>query len=307
MKQNTLITGATGFIGSHLVRRLLQKESANVGIVVRESSDLSSFAHLRDRISVHTYDGSVESLRHAIDSTSPAQIFHLASQFISRHNATDIQDLLASNILFGTQLLEAMSTSDCQQLINTGTSWQHFQNQDYSPVNLYAATKQAFECMLQYYLETQPFKVVTLKLFDTYGPRDLRKKLFSLFKMAENAEKPLAMTQGEQRIDLVYIDDVIEAFLHAAEHVSTLSPGEHQQYVVSSQKPIPLRDLASVYEQALGCQLNIDWGGRPYSPREVMQPWTKGNLLPSWKAKVGLTEGIRRTRQAEKPLATCTP
>ena len=63
-------------------------------------------------------------------------------------------------------------------LVNTGTSWQHYENKDYSPVNLYAATKQSFEAILQYYVEVASLKAITLKLFETYGLDDPRPNFF---------------------------------------------------------------------------------------------------------------------------------
>ena len=69
---------------------------------------------------------------------------------------------MSSNITFGTQLVEAMVANGCYQFVNTGTSWQHYENDEYNPVNLYAATKQAFEDILRYYVETSALRVITL-------------------------------------------------------------------------------------------------------------------------------------------------
>lgn len=306
MTQSVLISGATGFIGSHLARRFVQEKRWNVGIITRPSSDLSCIEDIRDQVSVHPYDGTVSSLRCAIESRAPDLAFHLASRFISRHKAEDIPELFESNILFGSHLAEAMASSECKQLVNTGTSWEHYQNQNYSPVNLYAATKQAFEAVLQYYVEAQQLRVVTLKLFDTYGPGDPRQKLFSVFRRAEEAQQPVAMTAGEQLIDLVYLDDVLDAFCAAAECVAEMPFKQHLRYAVSSGMPLSLRDLASKYEQVLGCKLNIDWGRRDYLPREVMQPWNAGIPVSGWSAKIGLHEGIRRTCRTRQALPTAS-
>ncbi len=303
MTQSVLISGATGFIGSHLARRLVQEKTWDVGIITRPSSDLSCIKDIRNQVSVHPYDGTVSSLQCAMESRAPDLVFHLASRFISRHKPQDIQEIFESNILFGSHLAEAMACSECKQLVNTGTSWEHYQNQSYSPVNLYAATKQAFEAVLQYYVEAQQLRVVTLKLFDTYGPGDPRQKLFSVFHRAEETQQPIAMTAGEQLIDLVYLDDVLDAFCAAAECVAEMPFQKHLRYTVSSEMPLSLRDLASTYEQVLGCKLNIDWGKRTYSPREVLQTWNTGVPVPGWAAKVGLFEGIDRTCRMRQALA----
>jgi nucleoside-diphosphate-sugar epimerase len=159
---------------------------------------------------------------------------------------------------------------------------------------LYAATKQAFEDILAYYTEATAIKAITLQLFDTYGPDDPRPKLFHLLAKTARSQESLAMSPGEQLIDLVYIDDVIDAYLCAADLLSTL-PAGHQVYAVSSGKPLPLRKLVSIYELVSGLKLHIDWGKRTYRPREVMLTWSKGKTLPGWHAKVGLHEGIRKS------------
>lgn len=186
-----------------------------------------------------------------------------------------------------------MTANGIYRLINTGTSWQHYENRDYSPVCLYAATKQAFEAILQYYTETTPLRTITLKLFDTYGPNDLRPKLFTLLRKVATENQPLAMSPGEQLIDMVYIDDVVDAFVIAAERLLAEEGQRHEVYALSSGNPIMLKELVQIYSNVVGKQLPIQWGGRPYRIREVMVPWNSGKCLPRWKPKVSINKGIR--------------
>ncbi len=226
----------------------------------------------------------------------PDVVFHLASLFLSQHTAKDIELLIQSNVLFGNQLLEAMVVNKVNCIINTGTSWQHYNNEDYNPVCLYAATKQAFEDILTYYTEATPIKAVTLQLFDTYGLDDPRPKLFRLLAKTAKTGEVLAMSPGDQQIDLVYIDDVINAYLCAKETVDTLTEG-HQLYAVSSGKPLPLREVVALYEKVLGMKLNIAWGQRSYRPREVLVTWDRGRPIAGWKPQVSLADGIQRILQ----------
>src|SRR5690606_23561143 len=131
----------------------------------------------------------------------------------------------------------------------------------YSPVCLYAATKQAFESILAFYQETAQLGAITLTLFDTYGPEDRRSKLLPLLVRMKPDDEPLEMSPGEQKIDLVYIDDVIDAYLLAASMLlrGTVS-GCGEQYAVGTGVPISLRELVAVYERISGWQLPIQWG-----------------------------------------------
>lgn len=296
-QRKALLTGATGFIGGHLTRALL-REGWELHLIVLPDQGLGTIDDLQESVRVYPHDGTTGQLLELVAAIKPDVVFHLASLFLAQHTPADIEPLIRSNVLFATQLAEAMTAAGCRLLVNTGTSWEHYGNSAYEPVNLYAASKQAFEVMLAYYLETSPLTVITLKLFDTYGPDDPRPKLFTLLNKVTAAGEPLAMSPGEQLIDLVYIDDIVRAFLMAADRLLAGKAAGHERYAVSSGSPLHLRDLIELYGRVVGKVLPIKWGGRPYRPREVMVPWNSGSSLPGWQPKVGLEEGIKRMMQA---------
>jgi nucleoside-diphosphate-sugar epimerase len=170
-RKTALITGATGFVGAHLAQRLFT-EGWDVHAIVRHNSDISPKWMKQPTLTVHEHDGSTRGMTAIVADAKPSVVFHLASLYLVQHQSSDLEPLVSSNILFGTQLLEAMVESKAYALVNTGTSWQHYENKPYNPVNLYAATKQAFLDIVQFYVEATPMKAITLKLFDTYGPGD---------------------------------------------------------------------------------------------------------------------------------------
>ena len=288
-----LITGGAGFVGSHLVKCLVA-DQWQVHVLERPDANLSMLDDISQKIKVHYHDGSTKNMFLLLKSIRPDIVFHLASLFLAEHKTEDVEPLIKSNILFGSQLVEAMVDIECYRLINTGTSWQHFSNEDYNPVCLYAATKQAFEDILRFYQEASPLRVITLKLYDTYGCYDPRKKLFSLLKMATKTNNPVLMSPGEQLLDLVYIDDVVASFIVAAERLFSDVPQHKQEiYAISSGTPIKLKELVKRYEEIFGSGLPIVWGQRPYRKREVMQPWNRGKSLPGWSPRMNLETGLR--------------
>ena len=216
----------------------------------------------------------------------------MASLFLAQHSGDQITPLVESNILLGTQLLEAMSSHGSSRFVNTGTSWQYFESDVYSPVNLYAATKQAFEDILVYYSAVKGIRAITLNLFDSYGPGDERKKLLHLLLSSLKSGAPLEMSPGEQMLDMIHVDDICSAFLHAATLLDDdFYPG-HQSFGVSSGHPRKLRDLVKTLEDVVGRKLPIQWGARPYRNREVMRLW-EGPQLPGWQPQIPLDAGFR--------------
>jgi nucleoside-diphosphate-sugar epimerase len=273
MTKKALITGVTGFIGSHLARRLI-KDGWELHAIIRNSSKYDLIQDIKDSVHFHVYEGTIVSMKKVFDVGKPEIVFHLASLFLSQHKPEDITRLIRSNIIFGSHLVESAVSSGCKQFVNTGTSWQHFENNDYNPVNLYAATKQAFEDILKYYVEVHDLKVITLKLFDTYGPDDPRPKLLNLLKRAAETGEALDMSPGEQLIDLVHVDDVVASFCAAQKILNRSSNKTFKIYGVGSRHPVPLKEIVKKIEAKWNVKIKINWGARSYRDREVMVPWS---------------------------------
>jgi len=287
-----LITGATGYIGSSLTRYLLDR-GWNVHAIVRPTSKLDNLSSGANQVTIHVHDGTQKSMLDIMRSAKPEVVFHLASLVLANHEPDLVEPLMQSNVLFGAQLLEAMRMEGVVCIVNTATHVQHYEQHDYNPVNLYAATKQAFESILSYYTETGSVRAITLTLFETYGPNDPRRKIFTELAQAAKTGQRLQMTPGEQWLDVVHIDDVVRGYEIAAEMVVRHKTIGSKKYMLSSGKPIQLKSLIHLYIDITGKRLNVDWGAQPYRQRQVMIPWNRGEMLPGWKASVRLEDGLK--------------
>lgn len=286
------MTGGTGFIGGHLVRRLLA-DGHEVHVIVQPGIE-----QIPAGATSHVYDGTMERMLSIVSETSPDVTFHLASVFLANHTAGQVDSLVTSNVLLGTQLLEAMTECGCRRLVNTGTGWQHFGGPEYDPVNLYAATKQAFEDIARYYVARE-ISTTTLALYDTYGPCDPRPKVLPLLIKAALSGEQLDLSPGEQLLHLVYVDDIVDAFMVAAAGLEAKSPPTVHRYSITAQPPLSLRELAAAVERVTGRSIDARWGARAYRGREVLTPWV-GEHLPGWCPKIGIDEGIRRVIEADR-------
>lgn len=293
MNNKIVITGATGFVGSNLTTFFLNK-NYEVYLIVRPNSDLYNLDIKNSKLKVFKYDNELNSLISFFKEVNPICTFHLASNFIAEHQPTDIDSLVASNISFGLHLLEAMKEANVKTLINTGTSWQHYNNDDYNPVCLYAATKQAFESLIEYYVQAEGFKVITLKLFDTYGETDTRPKLINLLNKFADENTELNMSAGEQFLNLVHIDDVCQAFYVGLQLLDTEGCHGHHFFAVSSDRNYKLKEVIELFEVVSEKKIKVNWGGKPYRKREVMFVWDKGVRLPHWKPNLSLEEGLSK-------------
>ena len=286
-----LITGSNGFIGSHLVSKLLK---TNYKISVLNRSPTTSSIFKKDKYFCDfCYDGSSDSINIALQETQPDIVIHLASYFIPRHSPEDVKSLIVSNVDFPCKLLESMSQMGIKKFINTGTYWQHYQDANYDPVSLYAATKQAFEDILIYYVNSQKIDAITLKLFDTYGEGDTRRKVLNLLIDAAKTQKKLKLSRGEQKLSLVHVQDVVSAYEVALRILLNRSDYTHSSYGIAHSEVYSLKELTEAVEKATGYSILAEWGALPYRDREVMQPWSNYEKLPGWQASISLEEGLK--------------
>jgi|TARA_B110000240_G_scaffold193010_1_gene238181 nucleoside-diphosphate-sugar epimerase len=293
MKDKIVITGATGFVGSNLVKHMLKK-GFKISIIIRKNSDLSNLEGVINKIKIFNYDNDIARLGVFLKSFKPKLVFHLASNFIAEHKTEQVDSLIESNVTFGLHLLEAMKIAGVRNLINTGTSWQHYNNEEYNPVCLYAATKKAFESLIEYYIKAENFKVITLKLFDTYGETDTRPKLINLLNKFANDNSELKMSLGDQKLNLVHIIDVCKAYHIAYGLNMNKDSNVHQIYSIKGNESFKLKEVISIFEMVTNKKINILWGSRNYRKREVMNLWDKGIKLPKWKTSITLEEGLSR-------------
>ena len=151
-EERILITGGTGFVGSHLTNTLI-RENYSCHLITRDEKAL-----ILAKLSSHSgfsysiFDGTYNSIQRAFQNFKPNLVIHLASTSIKEHKPTDITRTIAANITFGNYLLEAMVEVGCFKIINAGTYWQYKDKKYDYPVNLYAATKNAFEQIIRFYV-----------------------------------------------------------------------------------------------------------------------------------------------------------
>lgn len=275
-----LVTGATGFVGGCLVRRLVADGWTVDALVRRPDADLPA------GVAPHLIP-DVDGLIALVAGLRPEVCFHLATAFRGVHQPADIEEMVSANVGFGTALAEAVYRAGDCTFVNTGTVWQHYEARPYSPVSLYAAMKQAFTDLLQFYAEVHALPVVTLELTDTYGPGDTRAKLLPFLLRTAREGTTMEMTDGTQLIDLVHVEDAVSALLATA----AAEPGE--TYGATGGEPITLRELVTRFEAATGLTVDARWGVRPSRAREMMTPWMVSPPPPGWSPEVPLDDGLR--------------
>lgn len=294
-----LVTGASGFVGSHLVRRLAGT-GADVHVFLRSSSDARRLGGISGPLNRHTADlTDPASVRAAVHRVRPRTIFHCAS-WGGHPGQTDEAAIFGANLAGTFHLLSACAEAGFDRFVHTGSSSEYgmktspmAEGDEPAPVDAYGASKAGATLWCRAFAASRKLPVVTLRLFSPYGPWDDPVRLIPAAARAflEGRSPQLASPSGAR--DFVYIDDVVDACLLAA--VVPSAAGEIIN--VGSGRQATAGEVVDILSRLIPGAPLPAWGAIP--PRPGPAVWVadtgKARRILGWMPKVPLEVGLRRT------------
>lgn len=222
--KRVVLTGGTGFVGANLVHRLVA-DGHQTHLLVRPGFASWRIASILDRVTLHEVDlFDADGVKAAVGAVEPQWIFHLAA-----HGAysweTDGEQITRTNIVGTRNLLAAALDAGVEMVVNAGSS-SEYGRQDHAPSETehgtpdtpYGIAKAAATAMCAYVATVHGARVCTLRLYSVYGPyEDPRRFLPSLIVHGWRGVFPPLVSAATAR-DFVFVDDVVDAFLLAAQH-----------------------------------------------------------------------------------------
>jgi nucleoside-diphosphate-sugar epimerase len=289
--RRVLVSGITGHLGREVAHQLSQRGIEVYGLTRQR---VPRYHELHQTARLLQIDSSTNSVLSAFEQTDPDGVIHLAGLSRREHRSSDIEPFVEANILLGTQLLEGMRPGACRRFITAGTYLQHYDTDGFRPFNLYAATRQAFETLLQFYVETYEISAVRLTLADIYSEHDTRPKLMTDIANAWASAAPVNLRDPESFVDLIHLEDAAAAFLQAACLLESGDIPEHTlaRYSVSSGEDITALELVHRFERRAGRNLQITRDSAS-APSRRIKP-RRGEPVPGWKPRITLEDGIDR-------------
>ena len=285
-----LITGGTGYIGTTLVPYIMERGFNDVCLLVRNQSK----AYEIYGTSVQYISTVNEGWRGQLITYSPDVVLHLAGLLNSKHDADSVEPLVRSNVLFTTQLLEAVSHTECMYFVNVGSCWEYRDGgTNPNPNTLYAATKLAVHPIMTFYQSLSKWKWVNVVVYSAYGKRNTPKKIFELIYDALDAPTPHPFTEGNQILDFIHVEDIADFFYTLLTKLDVIKES-YTQFHLGTGEGHSLREVASILEDITGKKVNADWGALPYRPHEVMKsvaPIDENIRLLNWKAAKDIRSG----------------
>jgi len=297
-----LVTGGSGFIGSHLVGRLLAM-GAKVAVLTRYANVMKN-ERLRDtydRLHVIEADLRNRGALRSVQAFQPEVVYHLAAynhvgdSFLQVEECFDVNAKGTANLLDaceGVRRFVYMSTSE---VYGHQASVPFIETQCPEPISPYAITKYAGElyCRLKQRVAGGS-GIVVLRPFNTFGPYQSVKAVIPELIIKCLLGHPVRTTKGEQTREFNYVSNIVDGLILAGAYVGAIEGPVN----IAAGEEVAIRDLVHKIASLTGTNSAIEIGALPYRPTEIWRMYadsTRARTILGWKPEVSLDEGLRRT------------
>lgn len=264
--RRVLLTGGTGFIGANLTRRLLS-DGHEVHLLVRPGYQSWRLEDIRADLHLHEADlADQPALTAVVAGIKPAWVFHLAT-YGAYSWQTDLQQIVQTNFVGTTNLVPACLQAGFEAFVHAGTS-SEYGYKDHPPTECewvepnshYAVTKASATLFCRYTAQKEGVRLRTLRLYSAYGPyEDPRRLIPTLIRHGLDGTLPPLVNPDIAR-DYVYVDDICEAFILAAECEQGEPDGV---YNVGTGTQTTLREVVALAREELRISAEPQWGTMP--------------------------------------------
>ena len=298
--KTVLVTGGAGFIGSHLVRRLL---SLGHRVIVADNLSTGKLRNIDHAAVFHHGDITDRAVIELVHKEKPDLVFHLAAQSsVARSIRNSIHDANV-NIIGTLRLLEAARIHGVDKFIYFSTGGALYGDPQYNPcredhpvvpISPYGASKYAAEMYLDLYRRLYQVDYTILRCANVYGPGqdpDGEAGVVSIFARAMlKGVPPTIFGDGSQSRDFVYVDDVVDANLCA------INRGTGRSYNIGTGQMTSVNRIYESLKEIIGYKWEPERGPtRPGDVYEICLDASKADRELGWRPATSLDDGLRRT------------
>ncbi len=298
-----LVTGASGFIGSHLTRRLVA-EGAEVHALTPAVSSVypGRLLDLRDKIVLHEANITDRSAMDAMAQTvRPSIVFHLAAYTHVGKSWQRVDECIQSNIQGTVNLLKALEPIGYDRFINTGTSEIYgdidvpfSEDAQVNPCSPYSVSKYAAERYCRMFNQGLGWPIVLVRPFNAYGPAQSPDRIVPETIVRALRNHDIKTTSGRQTREFNYVEDLAEGFLALA-----TTPGiEGQLFNLGCGEDVAIRDVVTMILDLMGNPIKAEIGALPDRPNEIWRMYcdnSRAREILGWSPKHPLREGLEKT------------
>ncbi len=299
---NVLVTGADGFVSSHLCEALI-KNNANVTALLKRNSSgiFKNIDQFKEKLIVRWGDTQDLSLLHDMTKETDL-IYHLAAQSHVGHSLYNPYETVFNDIISTLNILEVSRKNDVKRVVHAGSSEIYGdpksvpidETHPLQPRSPYAAAKAASENLLESYHHSYKLPVVMSRFFNIYGPRQGLDQVIPKFILqALNDHDITIYGDGTQTRDYTFVSDVVDAYML----LGTTEKIEHKVMNFSSDKELMIKDLAEIIIDLTKSNSKLEFDNQlrtGETPRLLGNSHLARELL-GWKTNVSIEEGLKQT------------
>lgn len=292
-----IITGVTGFLGSHLLDYLVRKGEFNIICFKRSFSNTERIKNIESP-NLDFIDIDCTEIESVFKSHSINIILHTATEY-GRDNES-VSKVLSANLMFPIQIIDLGIKYKVKCFINTD-SFFNKPNFSYSHLLNYSLSKKSLLIWMKH-LQNK-ISICNVMLEHIYGENDSSKKFVenSIQTIAFSNKEEINLTYGHQRRDFVYIEDVVTAFDKILKYCLTEN-FTYKNFEVGRGQSLEVAELIKIIKQLSGSKIKLNFGAVPYFSDEIMD--SKANIEEminiGWQPKYTIQEGISKILESYK-------
>lgn len=288
---NILITGANGFLGSHLVKHFIEL-NYNVFAVVRKLSNLKKIDDVLSNQNLHLIYSDMLLSDQVFDYEVDI-VIHTATSY--GRADTSAYDVFLSNEMFAMRILDLAIKKDVKLFINTDSFFNKPEYISYSYLNYYKISKSNFARWCELIAKDGNIRFVNMILEQIYGPLDDESKFVGFMMKSLLANKSeLDLSSGEQKRDFIFIDDVVDAYDLVVHNYMNFSDS-FLRVGVGSGYSVSIKNFVTLLKDITMSVTKLNFGALPYRENEIMESSADiGHLIKmGWKPKIDIKQGIQ--------------
>jgi len=296
LNKRVLITGASGFIGRHLLHQL-RTYGSHISTISRNNNDFPK------DIAQYVIDiKDTHAIEECVHAFQPDYIFHLAAYKERNESIQAFYSSIETNLIGSLNLFSAAKQlSSLQSIVTLGTAEEYGNNSPpfnerfrERPVTPYSFSKLCISHMGELFSHLYNLPVTIIRPTLAYGPGQGTDMFLPSLITSLLENKPFEMTLGEQTRDFIYINDLVEALI-----ISSVNVKAHGQIInIGSGVPIKLTNMVKNIERMVGRHDLVKIGRKPYRIKEIMEYYVdvkKAEDILGWKAKTSIEDGLKET------------